>query len=286
MMANAIFDTIGTSVFETISRLAAQHGAINLGQGFPEGMEAEPVLAAAVEALRQGPHQYPPTLGLPDLRRAVAEANRRFWDIEVDWATEVVVTYDGRPHRPLMALPEARSCCLRIGSAGKTFSVTGWKVGYITASAPLLAPVAKAHQYLTFATPPHLQTAVAYGLRLPDGYFTGLQSVLREHRDFLAGRLRQAGFAVLACSGAYFLCVDIADFDPSDDDVAFCHRLIAECGVAAVPVSKFYAKRDMRRLIRLCFAKPLPRLNEAVERLSRWCRDRRETRFASNDRTI
>jgi aspartate/methionine/tyrosine aminotransferase len=182
------------------------------------------------------------------------------------------LTFDGRRHRPLMSFPEARSRCLRIGSAGKTFSITGWKVGYVTGPAPLLQAVAKAHQYLTFSTPPALQVGVAHGLGLPDAYFARLQTVLEERRDFLAGRLRQAGFSVLPCAGTYFLCVDIEGLDEQNDDVAFCHRLVAEAGVAAVPVSSFYAGRDMRRLIRLCFAKPVEKLAQAADRLAEWRR--------------
>lgn len=381
-MVNSVFSSVGTSVFETMSRLATEHGAVNLGQGFPEGIEAAEVIDAAERALRAGPHQYPPTLGLPALRQAVAEANRRFWGIEVDWQSEVLVTsgatealadcffgllepgdevlvfqpaydsygvilrragavpvpvrlepphwelprqhildsitprtravllntpmnpngkvftrdelefladllerhdlvaicdevyehltFDGRTHLPLMALPQARGRCLRIGSAGKTFSVTGWKVGYVTATAERLAPVARAHQYLTFATPPHLQSAVAFGLGLGDAYFGGLQATLQEHRDHLAAGLRDLGFTVLDCGGTYFLCVDISRLDPQGDDFAFCRRLVAESGVAAVPVSTFYAERDMRSLIRLCFAKRKPLLRDALDRLGAW----------------
>lgn len=381
-MAHPVFRDVGTSVFETMSRLAVESGAINLGQGFPEGIEARPVIEAAESALRDGPHQYPPTLGLPVLRQAVAAANRRFWGIDVDWETEVLVTsgatealtdcffglldagdevivfqpaydcygvllrragavpvpirldpphwelprqrildaitprtraillnspmnpngkvfsddelaflagllerhdliaicdevyehltFDGRVHRPLMALPEARDRTLRIGSAGKTFSVTGWKVGYVTARAELLAPVARAHQYMIFTTPPHLQTAVAHGLNLGDEYFADLQATLERHRDHLAAGLRGAGFRVLEGEGTYFLCVDIAGLDPDGDDFAFCRRLVAESGVAAVPVSSFYAERDVRSLIRLCFAKRLPLLEAAVDRLAAW----------------
>jgi len=381
-MANIVFGEVQTSIFESMSRLAIQHDAINLGQGFPVGLDSAEVLAEAQRALRDLSQQYPPSLGLPDLRQAVAEANRRFWGIEVDWQTEVLVTsgatealsdcffglfnpgdevilfepaYDSygpilrragvvpvrmrlQPphwtlpcqsieaaitprtrailinspmnpigkvfdreelsflagllerydllaicdevyehltfnedgHIPLMSLPQARNRSLRIGSAGKTFSVTGWKVGYVTGPANLLGPVSRAHQYLTFATPPHLQAAVAYGLRLPDDYFIGLQNELRRRRDLLTDRLRDGGFEVGDCQGTYFLCLGIDNLGRGDDDVDLCRRLVTEAGVAAIPVSAFYGDRDVRTQIRLCFAKPQPLLEEAAERLVAW----------------
>lgn len=174
------------------------------------------------------------------------------------------LTYDGRAHVPLYTLPEAQGHCLRIGSAGKTFSVTGWKVGYVTAPAALLEPVARAQQYLTFATPPHLQAAVAFGLGLEDSYFQGLQATLQHNRDQLATGLRELGFGVLDCGATYFLCVDSGELDRDGDDFAFCRRLVAESGVAAVPISSFYAERDMTSLIRLCFTKRLPLLHQGA----------------------
>ncbi|CAO3421771.1 Aspartate/tyrosine/aromatic aminotransferase [Azospirillum doebereinerae] len=112
------------------------------------------------------------------------------------------------------------------------------------------------------------------GLGLGDGYFRGLQDTLQGHRDVLAAGLRDLGFQVLDCASTYFLCVDIRDLDREGDDFAFCRRLVAESGVAAVPVSSFYAERDMRALIRLCFAKPLSLLSDALGRLAGWRRAR------------
>jgi aspartate/methionine/tyrosine aminotransferase len=180
------------------------------------------------------------------------------------------LTFNEDGHIPLMSLPQARNRSLRIGSAGKTFSVTGWKVGYVTGPANLLGPVSRAHQYLTFATPPHLQAAVAYGLRLPDDYFIGLQNELRRRRDLLTDRLRDGGFEVGDCQGTYFLCLGIDNLGRGDDDVDLCRRLVTEAGVAAIPVSAFYGDRDVRTQIRLCFAKPQPLLEEAAERLVAW----------------
>jgi len=380
-MPNQVFAEIGTSIFEEMSRLSNQLGAINLGQGFPEALEPAEVIEAAVQALRDGPHQYPPMMGLPTLRQAVAENAERFFGLKADWESEVLITsgatealadsffgllnpgdeiivfqpaydcyntlikragaipvpvrlepphwelprekllaaitprtkalilnnpmnpsgklftreeltflaelmnkhdlvaicdevyehltFDGKAHLSLAALPEARDRVVRIGSAGKAFSVTGWKVGYITAPAALLAPIARAHQYITFTTPPALQTAVAVGLRLPTRYFDELRQTLQQRRDFLAAGLKQAGYQVLDAPSTYFLNVDIAG-EGVEDDFNFCRQLVKEAGVAAVPVSTFYAGRDMKRLIRFCFAKKQETLETALARLTAW----------------
>jgi len=365
-----------------MSRLSAAHGAINLGQGFPVGMEPPEVIEAAARALREVSHQYPPMMGLPVLRQAVAEANRRFWGLTIDWETEVLVTsgatealadcflallnpgdevilfepaydsygvairraggvpvpirldppdwdlprqrildaitprtrlivvnspmnpigkvfdleelgfladlldrhdliavcdevyehitFDGTAHVPLMTLPQARNRCLRIGSAGKTFSVTGWKVGYVTASPALLAPVARAHQFHTFTTPPMLQSAVAFGLGLSDDYFDGLRTTLRQRRDVLSAGLRRLGAEVLPCGGTYFLCVDAASLGGDGDDYDLSRRLTVEARVAAIPLSSFYEGREVRSHLRFCFAKQTDELAQAVTRIEFW----------------
>lgn len=379
---NEIFSNLNVSIFETMSRLAGELGAINLGQGFPEGLEPREVVEAASRALLEGQHQYPPMRGLPVLREAVAANARRHFGLNIDWQEEVIVTsgatealacaflavlnpgdevillepaydsyrpmlrragativpvrleapnwelprealtaavtprtkaivfnapmnptgrlfdleelqflsglinrhdliaicdevyehlsFDGRKHIPLMSLPEARSRCIRIGSAGKSFSVTGWKVGYITADARLLGPIARAHQYITFTTPPALQTAVAYGLGLGDDYFDGLRAELQRRRDLMTGALRQAGFTVLDTEATYFLNIDVSDLDPANDDFAFAQRLVREAGVATIPLSVFNGDRRSNGLLRLCFAKLPDTIAEGVERLRLW----------------
>jgi N-succinyldiaminopimelate aminotransferase len=383
---NAIFSNLSVSIFETMSRLAAETKAINLGQGFPEGLEPHSVVEKAAQAILAGPHQYPPMRGLPELRKAVAANARHHFGLQVDWQNEVLVTsgatealtstfmallnpgdeviilepaydsyrpllqragarivpvplhapdwalprealeaavtpqtraiifnapmnptgclfdledldflsafinrhdlvaicdevyehltLDGKAHVPLMTLPEARARCVRIGSAGKSFSVTGWKVGYITADPALLGPISRAHQYITFSTPPALQSAVAYGLMLDDEYFDGLRAELQRRRDLLAGSLRQAGFKVLDTSATYFLNVDISEFDADRDDFAFAQRLVREAGVAAIPLSVFNGDRRSTGLLRLCFAKAPETISAGVERLKAW-RERR-----------
>ncbi len=391
-MVNSIFGAPGTSIFESMSRLATETGSINLGQGFPEGLEPEPVIEAAVKAMRDGPHQYPPMMGLPVLRRAVADNTKRFLGLDVDWEREVLVTsgatealtdtflallengdevivfepvydaygtlirraggipvpvrlsppnwelprealkaaitphtrlivvnnpmnpigkvfddeeraflsalvlehdlivvadevyehlvFEGRTFASLFSQPEIRDRVVRIGSAGKTFSVTGWKVGYVTADAELLGPIARAHQYITFTTPPALQIAIAAGLNLPDSYFEGLRRDLEQRRDFLVNGLRAAGFVISDVPATYFAVADISGFDADGDDLAFSRRLTREAGVTPVPVSSFYGARDVTSHVRFCFAKRIEPLEEAVRRLARW-RETRDWRAAS-----
>ena len=379
---NSLLAATGTTIFTVMSALAAQHGAINLGQGFPDEEGPEVVVRAAAEALRDGRNQYPPLTGVLELRRAVAEANRRFWGIAVDPDSEVVVTsgateaitaslmalvdpgdevvlieplydtylpvvrmlgavprlvrlepprwelpraalaaafgprtkllllntphnptskvftaaelafladllarhdayavcdevyehitFDGWRHIPLMSLPGMRERTVRIGSAGKTFSLTGWKVGYVTAPAPLARTIAKAHQLLTFTTPPNLQRAVALGLALPDDYFVGLAQGLAAKRDRLARGLANLGFEVLEARGSYFVTADIRPLGIALDDAAFCRWLTETAKVAAIPVSAFYADPATapRHLVRFAFCKRDTTIDKALHRLA------------------
>ncbi len=379
--ANAVFSGLGTTVFEVMSRLAIEHGSINLGQGFPDQEGPEDIRQKAAEFLMEGSNQYPPMMGVAELRQAVAAHNRRFYGLDVDWRSEVMVTsgatealadslfgliepgdevvlieplydcylamvkraggvprlvrmeppqwalprarlaaafsertklillntphnpagkvftedelafiaglaeahdayavcdevyehllFDGRRHLPLMTLPGMRERGLRIGSAGKTFSATGWKVGYVTAAPGVLAPVAKAHQYVTFTTPPNLQKAAAYGLGKDDAYFQGLAADLEAKRDRLGAGLAAAGFRVLPAEGTYFLSVDIRSVGFGGDDVAFCRHITTEAGVTAVPVSAFYESGDVRHFARFCFCKRDALLDQAAARLRR-----------------
>lgn len=382
---NAILSGYGTTIFEVMSRLAEEHGAINLGQGFPDTRGPADVLEAASRALLDGWNQYPSMMGTPDLRQALSAHAARFYGLAVDWKTEVLVTsgatealtasllgliepgdevvlfqpmydsylpiirlaggvprfvslrspdwsfsradleaaftpktklivlndplnpaakvysreelsliaefvqrfdayavcdevyehlvFDGRAHIPLMTLPGMRDRCLKIGSAGKTFSLTGWKVGYITGSPHLLQPVAKAHQFLTFTTPPNLQTAVAYGLGKDDSYFTGLAAEMQAKRDRLAAGLTAAGLDVLPSAGTYFIVARIGGKGLAqsgfDDDQGFCRWLTVEAGVTAIPVSAFYVQNAPKDCIRFCFSKRDEILDEAVARLVR-----------------
>jgi len=378
---NSILSGYGVTVFETMSRLAAEASAINLGQGFPDDNGPENLRRFAASAIVEGPNQYPPMLGIPELRQAVANHNKRFYGLEVDWQTETMVTsgatealtdcilaliepgdevvmieplydcylpmvrraggipklirveppkwdlpfdslekafskktklilfnsphnpaakvyspeelkfiadlvikydayavcdevyehivYDGLKHIPLMSLPEMRDRCVRIGSAGKTFSMTSWKVGYITAPAHLLHAIAKAHQFVTFTTPTNLQRAVAMGLEQKDSYFTGLRATQEAKRNLISAKLEQAGFKTLKTSGTYFLSADIRSVGFENGDVAFCKDIIRKAGVAAIPLSAFYRNDGPPHFIRFCFCKQDNVLTEAAKRLKR-----------------
>jgi aspartate/methionine/tyrosine aminotransferase len=179
------------------------------------------------------------------------------------------LVFDGRRHVPLMTLPGMRGRCARIGSAGKTFSLTGWKVGYVTAAPDVLQPIAKAHQFLTFTTPPNLQHAVAYGLAKGDDYFTGLAADMQASRDRLRHGLERIGFKTLDCAGTYFITADIRPVGFNGNDVDFCHHITVEAGVTAVPVSAFYQAADVTQFVRFAFCKSDAVLDEAIQRLGR-----------------
>jgi len=384
--ANTVFSGLGTTIFTTMSALAAEHGAINLGQGFPDDEGPDDVRAAAAKAIIEGPNQYPPMMGLPALRQAVAAANRRFYGLDIDWQSEVMVTsgatealadcligllnpgdeaivlepaydsykpvieaagakavavslepphwslplerleaafsdrtklivlntpmnptgkvftgaeldaiaallirhdayavcdevyehlvFSGHRHIPLMTLPGMRERTLRIGSAGKTFSLTGWKVGYVTGPAHLLQTVAKTHQFVTFTTPPGLQSAVAFGLGKDDAYFAGLAASLEAKRDRLAKGLAAAGLDVLPTDGTYFISADFRPlgFNGSDDE--FCREITVKAKVSAIPVSAFYADpaKAPQHLARFCFCKQDAVLDDASARLKAYAK--------------
>jgi N-succinyldiaminopimelate aminotransferase len=380
--ANDLLSGIGTTIFTVMSALAVEHKSINLGQGFPDTEGPADVVQAAADALHDGRNQYPPMPGVPELRQAVANANKRFYGLDIDWASEVVVTsgateaitaclmavlnpgdevvlieplYDtylpvvrmlgavpklvrleppdwalprgaladafgpttkaimlnspmnpcgkvftaeelgfvadlvmrhdvyaicdevyehltfgGKRHIPLMTLPGMRERTMRIGSAGKTFSLTGWKVGYVTSCPALASNVAKAHQNLTFTTAPNLQRAVAIGLAKDDAYFASLSRDLEARRDRLADGLAALGLKVLPADGSYFITTDFRPLGFNGDDVAFCRHITEHAGVTAIPVSAFYdAPNAPDHYARFAFCKRLDVLDEAVARLKR-----------------
>jgi aspartate/methionine/tyrosine aminotransferase len=179
------------------------------------------------------------------------------------------LVFDGADHVPLITLPGMRDRTIRIQSAGKTFSLTGWKIGYISACAALIDRIVKAHQFLVFTTPPNLQAAIAFGLNKDRSFFTDFTTRLQAKRDrFIAG-LERAGFDVAPCAGTYFANVDIASVGFAGTDTDFCRDIIENAGVAAIPVSAFYAGNPETRFVRFCFAKPEAMLDDAAERLKR-----------------
>ncbi|HEY5723760.1 MAG TPA: aminotransferase [Allosphingosinicella sp.] len=373
---NPLYQDMPTTVFERMSALARELGAVNLGQGFPDFGWPDDVVAAAAAALTGASNQYPPMRGLPELRQAVADHYRAHQGLELDvdmvtvtsGATEALaaalmalispgdevllfqplydaylplvlraggvprflrltppewritaeaieaamsertrlvvfnnphnpsarvfgeeelkllaeacvardaivvsdevwehVLFDRRRFVPLSALPGMAERTVKIGSAGKIFSLTGWKVGWAVAPPRLAAPIAKAHQFLTFTTAPNLQAAAAYGLGKEEAYFLGMREAFAASRDRLAAGLGEAGFAVLPAEGTYFLSVDLAASGIGVDDETFCERAVREAGVAAIPISSFYAEDPVTNVVRLCFAKREETLAAGIE---------------------
>ncbi|MEV6601213.1 pyridoxal phosphate-dependent aminotransferase [Actinoplanes sp. NPDC051346] len=179
----------------------------------------------------------------------------------------LVFTDAGSPHVPLASLPGMRERTLRISSAGKTFSCTGWKVGWATGPAALVSAVLRVKQFLTFVNAGPLQPAVAVALALPDAYFTAFRDGLQARRDRLIAGLTDAGFGVLPPAGTYFVTADITPLGGSDG-VDFCRALPERCGVVAVPTQVFYDHQDQgRHLIRFAFCKREEVIDEAARRL-------------------
>lgn len=368
----------GTSIFAEVTALALRHGAVNLGQGFPDFDGPDFVKDAAIAAIRAGRNQYSPMIGTPELRRAVADHQRRFYGLEFDPGAEVTVYsgateaihstlqalldpgdevvlfepfYDSYPacvalagakarvvtlrapsfgydpteleeafsertrailvntpnnpsgkvftrpelehlaelchrydllaitdevyehmtydavHVPMASLPGMRERTVTISSTGKTFSMTGWKVGYTCASPELSAAFRGVHQFVTFCVATPFQHAMATALAAPDAYFEALARDYRARRDRLCQGLEDAGFGVLVPSGTYFVQADIRPLG-FDDDVAFCRMLPERVGVAAIPTSAFYAnKAEGRHLVRFAFCKTDATLDEGIRRL-------------------
>jgi N-succinyldiaminopimelate aminotransferase len=177
--------------------------------------------------------------------------------------------FDGRAHLPLSALPGMAERVVKIGSAGKIFSLTGWKVGWAVASPELAAQVARAHQFVTFTTPPNLQAAAAYGLGKEDAYFSAMRARFQEARDLLAREVAAIGYRVLSAEGTYFLNVDLTASGIAADDMSFCTRAVEECGVAAIPLSAFYAEAPVTNVVRLCFAKKPETIEKGVAGLAK-----------------
>jgi aspartate/methionine/tyrosine aminotransferase len=178
------------------------------------------------------------------------------------------LTFDGREHVSLLHLPGMRERVVRIGSAGKIFSLTGWKVGWATGDAKLIRAVANAHQFITFATSPALQAGVAYGLANEMAFTLELTRELQVKRDILANALRKTGFDVLPCEGTYFLTAGIRGLTNETDRV-FSERLTKEARVTPVPLSVFYGPGAPDDMVRFAFCKKREVLEDAGRRLEK-----------------
>jgi aspartate/methionine/tyrosine aminotransferase len=181
------------------------------------------------------------------------------------WET---VRFDGRVHRSLIDFPGMAERAVKIGSAGKIFGMTGWKTGWMCAAPDLAAGLARAHQFVTYASPVPLQWAAAEGLALPDAWFADQLAGWAEARGALQRGLSDAGFVVLPNAATWFLCVDLAASGIALDDRTFATRALHEAGVASIPVSAlFEGEGAPQHIVRFCFTKPAAMLDEAVERL-------------------
>jgi N-succinyldiaminopimelate aminotransferase len=382
-MGNPLVDRMlgfGTTIFAEMSELAQRTGAINLGQGFPDTDGPREMLEAAIEAIRSGRNQYPPGAGVPELRLAIAEHQRRFYDLSVDPDREVLVTagateaiaavilglcepgdevvtfepyydcyaatialaggvrrtsvlrfpdftvdevtlraafsartrlvllntphnptgkvfsraeldlicslarehdawvvtdevyehlvFDGLAHIPVATLPGMADRTITISSAGKTFSATGWKVGWLHGPAEAVAAARTVKQFLTYVASGPFQPAVAVALGLGDDTYQGVASSLRAKRDLLCDGLSAAGLTVARPAATYFVIADAAPLGVSEA-LDFCRQMPALCGVVGVPVSVFCDdKETTRTLVRFAFCKRDEILNEAVVRLA------------------
>jgi N-succinyldiaminopimelate aminotransferase len=178
------------------------------------------------------------------------------------------ILLDGQAFTPIASLAGMDKRTLKCGSAGKIFSLTGWKIGWLAASAEIATLAARAHQFLTFASAPNLQAAVAYGLNEGDGWLQPMRERFSRARDRMTAGLEAAGFAVLPSASTYFMCVDLAASGIALDDEAFARQAVAEAGVAVVPLSPFAEQDPPRHMIRLCFAKRDETIDAGVEAMA------------------
>ena len=371
-----------TSIFGEMSMAAARLGAINLGQGFPDTDGPPELVEVAAAAMRDGRgNQYPPVHGVPELRQAIAEHQRRFYGLEVDPDREVVVGtgasevlqsallalcehgdevivlepwfdlyaagiamadavrvtvpmrapayrpdidalraaitprtrvlllnsphnptgvvltraelaaiaeiaiehdivvlsdeayehlwFEGHPHVPIGTLPGMAERTIAVGSGGKSFSFTGWKVGWATGPADLIGAVRAVRQNLSYVSGGPFQYAMAAGLRLPDSYFEGFRADLQAKRDLLTRGLRDIGFEVVESEGTYFTTSDLGPFAGRGDGLAVSRFLVEECGVATIPVQALCDHPDVGAgTLRWAFCKRPEVLAEALARLA------------------
>ena len=375
-----LYERMQTSVFERMSSLATKHGAVNLGQGFPDFGWPHDILEAASRALLDGSNQYAPSRGLPQLRQAVADHyNRHFgqalapdgicvtsgatealsacilatiapgdevivftpaydsyiptvrraggivrevalrppeWRIDqellraaITSKTRVIlfnnphnptgrlfgsdeltiiaeaaiahdlivisdevwehVLLDGQAFAPLAMVPGMAGRVIKVGSAGKIFSLTGWKVGWIAAAPELATLASRAHQFLTFSTAPNLQAAVAFGMAEGDDWIEPMRERFAAARDRMIAGLADAGYATLHPASTYFLCVDLAASGINADDESFAAAAVEQAGVAVVPLSSFAERDPARHLVRLCFSKRDETIDAGVAAMAR-----------------
>jgi aspartate/methionine/tyrosine aminotransferase len=179
------------------------------------------------------------------------------------------IVLNGQRFTPLASLPGMAERTIKIGSAGKIFSLTGWKVGWMVAAPEMAGVAARAHQFLTFSTAPNLQSAVAFGLDEGDAWIEPMKQRFERARDRMTQGLRDAGFAVLDAASTYFLCADLAASGIAQDDESFAAAAVERAGVAVVPLSAFAEVDPPRHLVRLCFGKKDETIDAGVAAMAR-----------------
>jgi aspartate/methionine/tyrosine aminotransferase len=179
------------------------------------------------------------------------------------------VVLDQRQFTPVATLAGMADRTIKIGSAGKIFSLTGWKVGWMVAAPPLAKILARAHQFLTFSTAPNLQSAVAFGLAEGDDWLEPMRVRFEQSRDRLTRGLREAGYGVLNAEATYFLCVDLEASSIRLDDEAFADLAVNEAGVAVIPLSPFAERAPVRHLVRLCFGKKDETIDAGIKAMAK-----------------
>lgn len=205
--------------------------------------------------LLNNPHNPTGRLFDPEELEAVAAVARDSGLLVISDEVWEHVLLDGRRFTPIATLPGMAERTIKVGSAGKIFSLTGWKVGWMVAELALATVLARAHQFLTFSTAPNLQAAVAFGLNEGDSWLEPMRSRFQRSRDRLTGGLREAGYSVLDAASTYFLCVDLAASGIEVDDTAFANAAVERAGVALIPLSAFAENDPPHHFVRLCFGK-------------------------------
>ena len=219
--------------------------------------------------LLNNPHNPTRRLFGPDELEAIACVAREHNLIVISDEVWEHVLLDGSAFRPIAALQGMAERTIKVGSAGKIFSLTGWKVGWIVAAPELSAIVARAHQFLTFSTAPNLQSAVAYGLDKGDSWLEPMRLSFKRARDRLTQGLRSEGYRVFEPVSTYFLCVDLLASGIAMDDASFADAAVEQAGVAVIPLSPFANDDPPRHLVRLCFAKKDETIDEGIAAMAR-----------------
>jgi len=279
--ANRVAD-FGTTIFTEINQLANQHQAVNLGQGRPDFDGPDDIVAAAIQALNSDTaNQYAPSPGLPSLREGVAKHAGIFYNLDVDPNAGVIITasdevyehliFEGHQHIAIASLDGMFERTVTVGSAGKTFGMTGWKIGWVYGHPDLMTGVWRAHQFIVFATNHPTQAAVAYAFTLGNSYYEEYQALYTRKRELVMQVIDAAGMSAIQPEGTYFIMGDFSRIYEGND-VEFCKYLIEHIGVATIPPSAFFSpnhKHLAENHVRFAFCKSDETLEQAAEKMAK-----------------